>query len=111
MLLLFLIHQQLGATDTDTREHIENIGEKLDVVDRPSETKVPKMSGALVIRLTTAAALLAVVQNTHAGVKETADLRLRAIIGAGVGNFHNRTALNLLWAEHANLNAYHILNF
>jgi lipoprotein signal peptidase len=84
--------------------------EELDVIYRAGQTKVSKMAGALVICLSAAAALLAIVKNTHARVKEATDLRLVALIGSAVRNFYDRTALNFIRTEYTNLNTNYWFN-
>jgi hypothetical protein len=68
------------------------------------------MAGALVIRLAAAATLLAIIKNTHARVKEAADLRLIALVCAAVRNFYDRTAFNFIRTEYTNLNANYWFN-
>ena len=59
MLAILFVDHELRAADADTREDVQDEWEELDVVHRAGKTKVAEVSRALVIRLTTAAALLA----------------------------------------------------
>lgn len=105
-----LVDEQLRAAHTDTLQNIQDLGEELDEIDRAGELEVAKVTRARVIRLTTAAASLSVVQNTHTRIKEAADTGLIAIVGASIRNLNHRATLNLVGAEDAELNTYNRLN-
>jgi len=85
-------------------------GEELDVIYGAGEAKMAEVAGAFVICLSAAAALLAIIKDTHARVKEAADFRLIALIGSAVRNFYDRTALNFIRTEYTNLNTNYWFN-
>ncbi len=89
MLAEVLVHEEFGAPNTDTGQDVLHEGQELDVIDGAGEAKVAKMAGTLVIRLPTASALLAIVKNTHAGVKQAPDFWLGALICAGVRDLYD----------------------
>ena len=63
-----------------------------------------EVTRALVIRLATAPALLAVINNSHSRIKQATDLRFIAFIRAGICNFNNRALLYLIGTKDAKLN-------
>ena len=67
------------------------------------------MAGALVICLSAAAALLAVIKNTHARVKQPPNLWLIPLVSPRVCHLYDGAALNLVWTKHTNLNSYLLL--
>jgi hypothetical protein len=89
MLAEVLVYEELGAPNTDTGQDVLYEGQELDVIDGAGEAEVAEMAGTLVIRLPTASALLAIVKNTHAGVKQAPDFRLGALICAGVRDLYD----------------------
>jgi hypothetical protein len=111
MLTILLINQKFGTTHTYTRQDVLHKGEELNIVNRAGEAKVPKMAGALVVRLPTASALFPVVKDTHARIKEASNLWLIPLICTPIRDFHDRSALNLVRTKHANLYANDGLNF
>jgi len=70
-----------------------------------------KMARAVVIRLTTRATLLSVIQDTHSRVKEATNLGFVALIRSIGCNFYDRATLNLIGAENAELDPKNGLNF
>ena len=105
-----LVDQQLGAPHADAVQHVQNILEELDEVDGARQLVVPKMTRAAVIRLATAAACLAVVENAHARIKESSNPRLVSVVGAAVGDLDDRAPLDLFRAENPELDTHHGLN-
>ena len=89
MLAEVLVHEELRAPNTDTGQDVLHEGQELDVIDGAGEAEVAEMAGTLVIRLPTASALLTIVKNTHAGIEQTPDFRLCALICAGVGDLYH----------------------
>ena len=83
---------------------------KLNIIDRTSQTIVSKVTGAVMIGLTTGAAYFPIVEDAHTRIKETADLGLIAFIWIVRGDLHHRTAFNLLRREDAELHAHDGLN-
>ena len=65
-----------------------------------------KMPRAVMIVLAAGPANLTVLQDTHAGIKETVEFTIR---GASVRNFANRATNNFIGAEDTKLNAYNCL--
>lgn len=72
---------------------------------------MPKMSRALVIRLTTAPALLPIINYTHSRIEEPTNLWLVALIGSRISDLHHRTLFNLIGTEYAKLNANNWFDF
>jgi len=66
---------------------------------------VAEVTGAVVIRLATAAAGLAIVQNTHARIEQAPDAGLIAIVGPGIRDLDDRALLDLIGTEDTELNA------
>jgi hypothetical protein len=71
---------------------------------------VAKVTRAAMIRLATATASFAIVENAHAGIKETANAGLVAVIRSGISNFHYRTFLDLIRPENPELDTDHWLD-
>jgi hypothetical protein len=68
------------------------------------------MARAVVVRLAARTALLSVLQYAHTGIKEPTNLWLRALI-CGIGcDFYDRTSLNFVGAEYAELDSEDRLN-
>ncbi len=109
-LVKLLVDEELRAADTDTVENIENILEELDEIDRAREFVVTEMTRAAVICLSTTAACLPIVENTHARVKETSNTGLISIVGSTVRDLHDRTVFNLFRAENPELDTHHGLD-
>jgi hypothetical protein len=102
---VILIYAELRAPDAYAGQDVQNEGEELDVVDGARKTKMAEMSRALVIRLTTTPTLLSIINHSHSWVKEAPNLWLVALVGSCVGDLHHRALFNLIWTEHAELNA------
>jgi hypothetical protein len=68
------------------------------------------MTRAAVICLAAAAARLSIIKYTHAWIKETANARLVSIICACIGDFHDRSLLDLVWTENPELDTHHGLD-
>jgi len=79
--MILLVDEQFTTADTDTTQDIENRGVELVEIDGAGKTVVTEVTGASVVGLAAGAACLSIVQNAHAGVKETADFRFIALIG------------------------------
>ncbi len=105
-----LVNQKLGTTNADAVQNIHDVREELDEVDGASKAEMTEMAGTPVIRLSTAAASLAIIEDAHAGVKEAANTRLRPVVCSRIGDFHYRALLDFLRAEDAKLDAYDRLN-
>jgi hypothetical protein len=105
-----LVNQKLRTANTHAVEHIQNVGKELNEVDGASKAKMPKMSRAAVIRLPTTAARLAIVQNTHARIKQATNTGLTPIIRPGVCHLYHRALLDFLWPKDAELDSHHGLN-
>jgi hypothetical protein len=105
-----LINQEFRATNAYAVENIHDVRKELDEVYGAGQAKVTEMTRATVIRLTTAAACLAVVEHTHTGVKETANAGLIPVIGSGVRNLYDGALLNLIWTENPELDTDHWLD-
>jgi hypothetical protein len=69
-----------------------------------------KVPGTPMIGLATGQALLAVVQNPHASVKQPPRLRLGSLIGGLTGDLYHRTLFNLRGAEDTELDTDHRLD-
>ena len=63
------------------------------------------VTGAVVVRLATAAAGLAIVENTHTGIEQAPDTGLISIVGSGIRDLNDRALLDLVGTEDAKLNA------
>jgi hypothetical protein len=105
-----LIDKKLGAAYTDAVQNIHDVREELDEIYGASQAEMTEMAGAPVIRLSTAATRLAIIEDAHARVKETANTRLRTVICPRIGDFDYRALLDFFWAEDAKLDAYDRLN-
>ena len=57
---------------------------------------MPKVSRAVIVGLAAGTALLTILQNSHAGIKESADLGLISLIGIIGSDFNYRPFLNLI---------------
>jgi len=79
--VILLVDEQLAAANADATQDIENRRMKLVEIDGAGETVVAEVAGASVVGLAAGAACLAIVQNAHAGVKETTDFGFIALIG------------------------------
>ena len=79
--MILLVDEQFTTADTYTTQDIENRRMKLVEIDGAGETVVAEVAGASVVGLAAGAACLAIVQNAHAGVKETTDFGFIALIG------------------------------
>ena len=79
--MILLVDEQFTAANADTTQDIENRGVELVEIDGAGKTVVTEVTGASVVGLAAGAACLAIVQNAHAGVEETADFRFIALIG------------------------------
>jgi len=79
--VILLVDEQLAAANADATQDIENCRVELVEIDGAGETVVTEVAGASVVGLAAGAACLAIVQNTHAGVEETADFGFIALIG------------------------------
>jgi hypothetical protein len=71
---------------------------------------VPKMTGTVMVCLATASARLAIVEDTHSGVKEATNTGLAPIVRPRVCNLYDRPLLNLFRSKDAKLNPHHGLN-
>jgi hypothetical protein len=105
-----LVNQKLAAANTDTFENILNVVKELNKVYWSSQLEMTKMPRAGMIRLPTAAARFSVIQNTHAGVKQSTDSGFVAIVGSCIRNLNHRAFLNLIGAEDSELDSYDWLN-
>ena len=79
--MILLVNEQFTTANADTTQDIENRRVELVEIDRAGETVVAEVAGASVVGLATGAARLSIIQNAHAGVKETADFGFIALIG------------------------------
>jgi len=109
-LMQLLVNQKLGAAHAHTVQNIHDVREELDEIHGAGKPEMPKMAGAAVVCLATAAASLAIIKNAHTRIKEATNAGLRSIIGSGVGDFHHGTLLNLFWPENTELDTHHGLN-
>jgi hypothetical protein len=105
-----LVNQKLRAADTDAVQNIHDVREELDEVDGAGQLEMAKMPRAAVIRLAAATACFAIVEDTHAGIKEAADARLTPIICSRIGNLHHGTLLDFLRPKDAELDPHHRLD-
>ena len=78
--MILLVDEQFTTANADTTQDIENCGVELVEIDRAGKTVVTEVTGASVVGLAAGAARLSIVQNAHAGVKETADFGFIALI-------------------------------
>ena len=79
--MILLVDEQFTTANADTTQYIENRGVELVEIDGAGKTVVTEVAGASVVGLAAGAACLSIVQNAHAGVKETADFWFIALIG------------------------------
>jgi len=79
--MVFLIDEQFTAANADATQDIENCRMELVEIDGAGKTVVAEVAGASVVGLAAGAACLSIVQNAHAGVKETANFRFISFIG------------------------------
>jgi len=107
----FLVYEKLRAGYADTAENIENHREELDIVNRASKSVVAKVSRAVIIGLTARAALLAILQNAHTGIKETPNLGLITLISIIGSDFNHGPFLNLIRRENTELDTQNRFNF
>jgi hypothetical protein len=82
-----LVDQELGAANTYAVQYVHDHRKELDEIHGSRELIMTKVARAVMVRLTTAAARLAIVENTHARIKEAADTGLVAVIGACICDF------------------------
>jgi hypothetical protein len=75
-----LINSKFGAANANALENIHDHGVKLNIIDRTSKTIMPEVTRAVMICLTTRAACLSILQDTHTWVKESSDFGLRSFI-------------------------------
>ena len=78
--MILLVDEQFTTANADTTQDIKNRGVELVEIDGAGETVVAKVAGASVVGLAAGAACLSIIQNAHAGVKETSDFRFIALI-------------------------------
>jgi hypothetical protein len=104
------VNEELTATNTDTTQNIQNEREELNIIDRARKTEMAEVTGALMVCLTTAAASLSIVQNTHSRIKEATNSGLIAIICSCICNFNYGTSFNLIRTEDSKLNSDDWLN-
>jgi hypothetical protein len=69
-----------------------------------------KVSGATMVGLATGQTLLAIVQDSHAGIKEPSYLRLGTLIRGLTNHLHNRAIFNLFLTKDAKLDTDHRLD-
>jgi len=110
-LVKLLVDQKLRATNAHAIQDIKDVLEELNEINRPCKLVVAKMAGAVVIGLTAGAARLAILQNTHAGIKQSTNFRFGALIDRMRRNFHHGTTFNLFGAEDSKLNTNNGFNF
>ena len=106
--IVCLVNQEIPTLETDATENFHSELEELGVIDGPSKRIMTEMAGTVVVVLTTCTAHFAILQHTHAGIKETTELPFGR--GRG-GDLTHRSAHNLLWTENAELNAHNGLSF
>ena len=70
-----------------------------------------EMSRTLVIRLSTAPALLSIINYSHTRIKESSDLWLVSFVSTSICNLYNRTLFNLIRTEYTKLNTNNRLDF
>jgi hypothetical protein len=99
-----LVQKQLAAPDTYTTQDIADEREELKEIDWAGKAIMTKVTGASVIGLAAGTTCLAIVQNTHTGIKESTNLRFISFICILRGDFYDGTSLNLLRTENSELN-------
>ena len=104
-----LVQLELTTPNTHALEDIYDLFVELPEIHGPGQSVVAKMPRTAVIRLTAGSADLSVVQDPHAGIKETADLGLIALKGGLCDDFHNGSLLNLVGRHNTELDADHRL--
>jgi hypothetical protein len=72
------------------------------IVDGAGQTVMTEVAGALMVIETTGAAELAVLQDTHAGIRETPNL---TVLRAVVRHLHHGASCDLIGSKHTELNA------
>jgi len=100
MSVTLLVNQEFAAFEAYASQHLHYKFEELGIVHRTRERIVSEMSGTIMIVLAAGTADLAVLKDSHAGVKETTEF---TVLGAGARNFAYRTTYDFLWAEDAEL--------
>jgi len=85
--VILLIDEQFTTANADTTQDIENGGVELVEINGAGETVVAEVAGTSVVGLAAGTACLSIVQNTHAGVKETADFGFISLICVLRGDF------------------------
>jgi hypothetical protein len=110
-LVEIFVYKKFGATNADAVQHIENVLEELDVVDRPCQLIVSEVAGAVVIGLSTRATRLSVFKHTHSWIKQSSNLGFRSFIDRMRRDFHNGTAFNLFRTENSKLDPNNGFNF
>jgi hypothetical protein len=69
------------------------------------------MTRAIIVGLAAGTALLAILQDTHARIKETTNLGLISLIGIIGSDFNYRPFLNLIGRENTELDTQDRFNF
>jgi len=104
-----LVQLELAAPNTYTLKNIHDLFVELPEIHGPREPVVTEMPRTAVICLTAGSADLSVVQHSHAGIKEAANLGLIALKGGLGHHFHDGSLLNFVGRHDTELDADHRL--
>ena len=104
----FLVNEELAALDADAPQNLLNHLEKLVLIDWSGQVMMTKVARAAVIVETARTTEFAIFQDSHTGIRKTADL---AFLGVGRRNLHHRAPDNLIRAKDGKLDANQCLGF
>jgi hypothetical protein len=97
------IQEQLATPKAYALEHVLDHVEKLDIEYRLGKHDVAKVSWAKVVLLLASDTNLVVLDDTHAGVKESVSPWLGSIESVGPVDLGHRPGYDVLWAKDAKL--------
>ncbi len=103
-----LVNEEFTTLDANTTQNLLNHLEKLILIDRPGQMMMTKVARAAVIVETTRTTELSILEDSHTGIRKTADL---AFLGVGRRNLHHRAPDNLIRAKDGKLDANQCLGF
>ena len=104
-----LVQLELTTPNTHALEDIYDLFVELPEIHGPGESVVTEVPRTAMICLTAGSADFPIVQDTHAGIKETTDLGLIALKGGLCDDFHDGSLLNLVGRHNTELDADHRL--